>query len=76
MICRKFPKEVLIPRLIATDEIHLTDRQKQVLGKITQQQKAQQRLVARAKIVLLADEQKGNSKIANVFHIKRSTVIK
>ena len=76
MICRNFPKEVLTPRLIATDEIHLTDRQKPVLGRITQQQKAQQRLAARAKIVLLADEQKGNWKIANALHIKRSTDIK
>ena len=63
-------------RLKAIDEIHLTDRQKQVLFRLTQQQKAEQRLVQRAQILLLADQQKANSQIANFLHIKRDTAIK
>lgn len=65
-----------MPRLFATDLIHLTDRQKQVLSKLMKQQKAEHRFVERAKILLLADQQLSNSQIANFLHIKRDTVIK
>jgi transposase len=65
-----------MPRLKATDEIHLTDRQKLVLHQLTRQQTAEQRLVVRAKILLLADENQSHSSIANRLHLKRATVIK
>lgn len=65
-----------MPRLSARAEIALTARQRQVLSQLTQQQTPEQRLVERAKILLLADEQKSNSQIASFLHLKRDTVMK
>ena len=65
-----------MPRLTATDEIHLTDRQRTVLNQLANQQKAEHRFVQRSKILLLADQQQSNSHIADFLHIKRDTVIK
>lgn len=65
-----------MPRLSARDEIALTARQRPVLSKLTQQQTAEPRLVERAKILLLAEEQKSHSQIASFLHLKRDTVMK
>ena len=65
-----------MPGPSARDSISLTARQRAVLSQLTKQSTAEQRLVERAKILLLADEQKSNSQIAGLCNCKRDTVIK
>lgn len=53
----------------------ITDRQKAILSHLQSQKTAEQRLVIRATIILLAVEGKSNAFIADYLHITRDSVI-